>query len=162
MERVVQNRFVTYCEDTPRVLPQSQCGFRSARSTQDCILLSRLISSSAKEMQRNLYKCFVDLTKTYDKVNRDLLWHILKLRGFPPKIIALVWGLMVGSKAYVRVNGILADPFDLECGLKQGSVFAPLLFNIFFGAIIEIFQKKVLEESCGIRLSVSTENGMFF
>ena len=162
LERVIQNRFVTYCEDTPRVLPTSQFGFRSARSTQDCILLSRLISSSAKEMQCNLYKCFVDLSKAYDKVNRDLLWHILKLRGFPPKIIALVRGLMVGSKAYVRVNGILADPFDLECGLKQGSVFAPLLFNIFFGAIIEVFQKKVLEESGGIRLSVSTENGMFF
>ena len=85
-----------------------------------------------------------------------------KTQRVSPKIIALVRGLMVGSKAYVRVNGILADPFDLECGLKQGSVFAPLLFNIFFGAIIEIFQKKVLEESGGIRLSVSTENGMFF
>ena len=162
LERVIQNRFVTYCEDTPRVLPPSQFGFRSARSTQDCILLSRLISSSAKEMQRNLYKCFVDLTKAYDKVNRDLLWHILKLRGFPPKIIALVRGLMVGSKAYVRVNCILADPFDLECGLKQGSVFAPLLFNIFFGAIIEIFQKEVLKNNGGIKLNVSTESGTFF
>ena len=125
-------------------------------------LLRTVFCCSAKEMQCNLYKCFVDLSKAYDKVNRVLLWHILKLRGFPPKIIAVVRGLMVGSKAYVRVNGILADPFDLECGLKQGSVFAPLLFNIFFGAIIEIFQKKVLEESGGIRLSVSTENGMFF
>ena len=55
LERVIQNRFVTYCEDTPRVLPPSQFGFRSARSTQDCILLSRLISSSTKKMQRNLY-----------------------------------------------------------------------------------------------------------
>ena len=154
LERVIQNRFVTYCEDTPRVLPTSQFGFCSARSTQDCILLSRLISSSAMEMQCNLYKYFVDLTKTYDKVTRDLLWHILKLRGFPPEIIALVRGLMVGSKAYVRVNGILADPFDLECGLKQGLVSAPLLFNICFGAIIEIFQKEVLKNNGGIKLKL--------
>ena len=113
-------------------------------------------------MNQVLYKCFVDLTKAYDKVNRDLLWHILELRGFPPKLIAVIRGLMVGSKAYVRVNGILAEPFDLECGLKQGSVFAPLLFNIFFGAIIEIFHKKVLDEDGGVKLNVSRVNAGVF
>jgi hypothetical protein len=31
----------------------------------------------------------------------------------------------------------------LERGSKQGSVFAPLLFNIFFGAVIESTRKRV-------------------
>jgi Reverse transcriptase (RNA-dependent DNA polymerase) len=161
-ERLISNRVINYCEATIGVLPASQFGFRADRSTQDCIFLSRQISSIAKEKQQTLYKCFVDLTKAYDKVNRDLLWHILEIRGFPPKLIAVIRELMVGSKAYVRVNGILADPFELECGLKQGSVFAPLLFNIFFGAIIEIFREKVLVEDGGVKLKVSRNNANIF
>jgi hypothetical protein len=43
----------------------------------------------------------------------------------------------------VRVDGAMSEAFNLERGLKQGSVFAPLLFNIFFGAIIESTRKRV-------------------
>ena len=49
---------------------------------------------------------------------------------------------MIGSKARVNIYGKLSDPFFLECGLKQGSVISPLLFNIFFGAIIEEIEKR--------------------
>ena len=161
LERVIMNRMVVYCEQTPGILPSSQFGFRAGRSTQDCMLMSRMIASSAREMQQLLYKCFIDLTKAYDKVNRDLLWHILKLRGFPPNLIALIKSLLVGSRAYVRVNGILAEPFDLLCGLKQGSVFSALLFNIFFGAIIEIFHDIVAKNGGGVALNVSFEERNF-
>ena len=42
-----------------------------------------------------------------------------------------------GSMARVRLGSNLSTPFELQRGLKQGSVFAPLLFNIFFGAVIK-------------------------
>ena len=161
LERVIQNRMVIYCENTPGILPTSQFGFRAGRSTQDCMFMSRMISSSAREMNLPLYKCFIDLTKAYDKVNRELLWHILKLRGFPPNLIALIKSLLVGSRAFVRVNGILAEPFELLCGLKQGSVFSALLFNIFFGAIIEIFHEIVSKNGGGVALAVSFEEKHF-
>ena len=52
-------------------------------------------------------------------------------------MVGLIKGLHVGAKARVREGGEFSAEFELEMGLKQGSVFAPILFNIFFGAIIK-------------------------
>jgi hypothetical protein len=97
------------------------------------------LSSSSTEKRQPLYKCFVDLTKAYDKVDRNTLWEVLKRRGIPPKLIQLIKSIhyYCGAQAKVRVDGELSEAFNLDRGLKQGSVLAPLLFNIFFGAIMD-------------------------
>jgi hypothetical protein len=109
--------------------------------------VSRVLASSALERGIKLYKCFIDLTKAYDRVDRDTLWLILERYGVPPKLLNLVKNLHVGAKAKVRIKSdsgddIFSDQFELLRGLKQGSVFAPLLFNIFFGAIIRAFRSE--------------------
>ena len=95
-ERLLQNRILRYCEETEDILPDNQFGFRANRSTEDAIFMSRFVASSARDLNVPLYQIYVDLVKTYDKVNRELLWHILKLRGFPPKIIAAIKSLLMG------------------------------------------------------------------
>ena len=131
LERVIQNRLVVYAE-LLNWIPESQCGFRSERGTVDVILVSRYLSSLVVEKGMKLYKCFVDLTKAYDKVDRDILWMVLERRGVPVKLLNLLKGLLVGAVARVRVNGKFSEQFILEMGLKQGSVISPLLFNIFW------------------------------
>jgi hypothetical protein len=159
LERVILNRVIGYCESKATIFPDSQYGFRKNRGTMDNMFISREIAYSARDKGVNLFKCYVDLTKAYDKVNRDLLWKILKLRGFPPNIINLIKGLLVGSMAHLRLDGILHDPFELLRGLKQGSVFSPILFNIFFGAIIEIFRLRVVH--LGVSLDVKLGGNPF-
>jgi hypothetical protein len=72
LERAIQNRLMPYAEAN-KLMSESQHGFRPDRSTVDAIFVLLLLSSSSLEMQRPLYKCFVDLTKAYDKVDRDTL-----------------------------------------------------------------------------------------
>jgi hypothetical protein len=102
-----------------------------------------LLASSAREKSVRLFKCFIDLTKAYDKVNRDILWRILTNIGVPDGLVWLIKGLLVGSRAEIRIKGTIVHGFDLDMGLKQGSVFSPLLFNIFFGCIIKAWQVKL-------------------
>jgi hypothetical protein len=83
-----------------------------------------------------LYKVFVDLTKAYDKVDRNVLWKVLAKLGVPQSFINFIKAFHEGAVAQVRVEGELSDPFDLKVGLKQGSIFSPLLFNIFFGCAV--------------------------
>ena len=142
LERVIQNRLVKYAE-LLNWIPESQCGFRSERGTVDVIFVSRYLSSLVVEKGMKLYKCFVDLTKAYDKVDRDILWMVLERRGVPIKLLNLLKGLLVGAVARVRVNGKFSEQFILERGLKQGSVISPLLFNIFFGAIIQEVMRRL-------------------
>lgn len=143
LEKMIQFRLGGYCERI-KCLPESQNGFRSDRSTVDAMFVSRLLASSAREKVNNLYKCFVDLTKAYDKVNRDILWKVLQRIGVPDKLIGLIKGLLIGSAAQIRIKGAIVADFSLDMGLKQGSVFSPLLFNIFFGAIIDAWQARLL------------------
>ncbi len=56
--------------------------------------------------------------------------------------------------ASVRCNGELLEAFLLHSGLKQGSVFAPLLFNIFFGAIIFEINRRLGDVGIKLRFRV--------
>ena len=134
-ERMIHCRLDEYVERL-NILPESQCGFRRERSTIDMIFCSRRVTEYFREKSRLLFKCFVDLTKAYDKVDRDVLWMVLSALGIPQLLINLIKAFHEGAAAKVRVEGELSDPFDLKVGLKQGSIFSPLLFNIFFGAAI--------------------------
>ena len=57
----------------PRVIPESQCGFRSGRGTVDMIFSVRQLQEKCIEHHVGLYQVFVDLTKAFDTVNRRAL-----------------------------------------------------------------------------------------
>jgi hypothetical protein len=126
-------------------LPESQNGFRVGRgSTVHSIFVSRLISSLCVEKNISCCKAFIDFVKAYDKVNQELHWIIFfARRGVPQKMIQLIKTIHVGSIARVKLDGELSEGFELLCGLKQGSMLSPLLFNIFSGAMIEAINERV-------------------
>ena len=70
--RIILTRLQTLAE---RVYPESQCGFRAERSTIDMIFSLRQLQEKAREKQMPLYVAFIDLTKAFDTVNREALWH---------------------------------------------------------------------------------------
>lgn len=62
-------------------LLDAQCGFRPARGCSDAIFATRRVHEEALKKQRNIYTCYVDLSKPYDSINRALAWRIFELRG---------------------------------------------------------------------------------
>ena len=99
-------------------------------------------------------RCYVDLTKAYDKVNRELLWKILRRLGIPERIVRLLISFHEGAFAQADVEGVLSSPFPLNRGLKQGSVLSPILFNIFFGALIRAFEAACAKEESKSKVSL--------
>ena len=92
------------------------------------------------EMQRtehnSLYLAFVDLTKAFDTVSRDLLWKFLAGPGCPPKFLIILRQLHEGQQGQVTHNGALSGSFPISNGVKQGCVLAPSLFSIFFSIML--------------------------
>ena len=58
--------------------PESQCGFRSGRSTVDRIFSVRQLQDICREQQQPSYLAFIDLTKAFDVVNRTELFKLLE------------------------------------------------------------------------------------
>jgi len=138
---------------------ESQNGFREKRSTVHGIFISRLVTSHVLEKNCAVYKFYADFVKAYDKTVQELEWIILARRGLPPKLVQLIKAFHEGSTAQVRVDGKLLAPFDLKRGLKQGSIYSPVGFNIYFGSLMEIFAKRVV--GLGLKLIFKQGGNIF-
>ena len=66
-----------YCKNI-NILPESQCAFRSNRSTVDMIFTAKLLQQTCREKEIALYLAFLDITKAYDSVDRESMWKILQ------------------------------------------------------------------------------------
>ena len=64
-------------------VPDVQAGFRKGRGTTDQIANIHWIIEKARELQKNIYFCFIDYAKAFDCVNHNKLWKILQEMGIP-------------------------------------------------------------------------------
>ena len=71
----------------------------------------------AKEFQTNIYFCFVDHTNTFDCVQHNKLWKILKEMGIPDHLICLLKNLYPGQETTVRSGHETTDLFQIGKGV---------------------------------------------
>ena len=136
--KIIARHLSEYCERVG-ILPEEQSGFRPNRSTTDMMFVIRRLQELAQKKRIPLYVCFIDLTKAYGSVDRTLLWTVLDRFGVPQNMISVIRQLHDGMRACVRLDDrVCSRWFAVEQGLRQGCVLAPLLFNIFFAAVINV------------------------
>ena len=75
MLKILQARLQQYVN---RELSDVQAGFRKSKGTRDQIANIRWIMEKAREFQKNIYFCFIDYAKAFDRVGHKKLWKILK------------------------------------------------------------------------------------
>ena len=144
--KVVARRLSAFCE-AKGLLPEEQCGFRPNCSTTDMMFVVRRLQEIGRKAGAYLLMCFIDLQKAYDTVDRTLLWQVLTRIGVPPQIIAVIQRFHDGMRACVRPDdGVCSDWFEVEQGLRQGCVLSPLLFSIFFAAVLTVALQRFNEE----------------
>ena len=134
--RIVLDRLSQHI--TPKVVPESQCGFRPNRSTIDMIFSLGQIQEKCLEQDQRLYIVFVNFTKASDTVGRTGLWKLLRKYGCPEKFTSMIESLHSGMKAKVNDGGGTSEAFNVTNGVKQGCVMAPTLFSIFLSAMLDV------------------------
>ena len=70
MLKVLQAKLQQYVN---RELLAVQVGFRKGRGTRDQIANIRWIIKKARELQKNIYFCFIDYAKAFDCVDHNKL-----------------------------------------------------------------------------------------
>lgn len=145
---------------TEDILPETQCGFRKNRSTLDMIFTARQVQEKCREQNKDLYITFIDLTKAFDTVDREILWTILQKFGVPPKFLSILKQFHSGMQASVLVGGLQSSPFPVKVGVKQGCVLAPVIFNLFLSAATLLFHKSIQEEG-GVKIQFRLDGSLF-
>lgn len=110
-------------------LHDAQFGFRAGLSTESAILSLKHAVGYYTARRTPVYACFLDLSKAFDRVHYDLLWDKLGNAGVLGECISLLRFWYANQKNYVRWAGALSDEYKLECGVRQGGLSSPLLFN---------------------------------
>lgn len=108
------------------ILPKAQAGFRP-----NCSTLSHLITVHDLMVYGYKQVVFFDLYKAYDMVDIERLIDKLSKLGQPLVFLNLVRSLYTGGTAKFVVNGNLSKGMIKYCGLMQGALWSPLLFNIY-------------------------------
>ena len=80
MLKILPARLLKYVN---RELPDLPAGFRKSRGTRDQIANIHWIIKKKGEIQKNIYFCFIDYAKTFDCVDYNKLWKILKDWEYP-------------------------------------------------------------------------------
>ena len=74
MLKILQARFQQYRNQE---LPGVQAGFRKDGGTRDQIANICWIIKKERELQKNIWYCFIDYAKAFDCVYHNKLWKIL-------------------------------------------------------------------------------------
>ena len=72
---------------------------QKSQGTRDQIANICQIIKKAKELQKNIYFCFIDYAKAFDCVDHNKLWKILKEVGIPDHLTCLLRNLNAGQEA---------------------------------------------------------------
>ena len=142
------------------MLMQTQCGFRKTRSTTELVSFLRQLLEKSRERHKDLYIAFIDLSKAFDTVNRELLWKYLCKLGVPPKFLSILQQLHDGMQARVLTGELQSEFFKVNVGVKQGCVLDPVLFNILLSAITCLFHS-VMGHEDGVRVEYRLDGSLF-
>ena len=87
------------------MIDDEQGRFRAGRGCVDQIFTLKQISEKAGEKKRRVYVSFIDLEKTYDRVNREVLWQVLKGYDVEGKLLSGIKSMYVNTSVCIIVKG---------------------------------------------------------
>ena len=96
-----------------------------------------MITGKAREFQKNIYFCFIDYAKAFDRVDHNKLWEIVKEMGIPDHLTCLLRNLYEGQEATVRTRHRTTDWFKIGEKVHQGCILSPCLFNLYAEYIMQ-------------------------
>ena len=77
----------------------------------------------------------MDLSKAYECIPHDLLIAKLEAYGFDKTCLHLLRDYLRNRKQRTKIDSSFKDWWDIICGIPQGSILDPLLFNVFINDI---------------------------
>ena len=136
-----------------KVYPQSQSGYRSGRSAGDGIFTLRQLMEKSGEQLKNLYIAFVDFTKAFNMVNREIFFEILGRFGCPVKFIRIL------KKLYTNVHvRLIVKTHNLQDLLS--CKLAPSLYDIYAAVLLWLVYKKI-KHMCSMKARFRYDGDLF-
>ena len=130
LEKALFLQTVKYLEEN-NILHPSHHGFRSGHNT--CTALIEMYDSWIEAIENDEISAtvLIDMSAAFDLVDHKILMDKMKLYGFQNSALNWFKSYLENRSQQVFIDGNLSSPMDLEAGVPQGSILAPLLYILF-------------------------------
>ena len=147
MLKILQARLQQYVNHE---IPDVQAGFRKGRGIRDQIANIHWIIKKAR-VQKNIYFCFIDYAKTFDCVDHNQLWKILKDMVIRDHLTCLLRNLYAGQEATIRTGHETTDWFQIGKEVHQDCILSLCLFNLYAECIMR--NARLDEAQAGVKIA---------
>jgi len=132
---ILNKRLMTFCERINTIAPE-QAGFRAGRSCAEQLFALTEILRLRKSKHLPTVCCFIDISKAYDRIDRELLWLSLRRHGIQGRMLEFLRTVYTSTDSAVCIDGYLTEFFSVSLGVRQGCVLSPSLFLIFINGLV--------------------------
>nr|XP_027209908.1 uncharacterized protein LOC113803337 [Penaeus vannamei] len=128
--KILESILFSRCSDNLRT-SDNQFAYKPNHGTD--LAISLLKNATLEYTRRNtqVYACFLDMSKAFDRVSHAILFRKLLERGVPKYIVPLLRVWYRSQRMSVKWGSSTSSSFTVTCGVKQGSILSPYLFNIY-------------------------------
>ena len=95
----------------------------------------------AKNQQKNLVMCWIDLANAYGSVRHDLIQLALRHYHLPESFISLIKSMYSNLSAMVVSKSWCTESFPLQIGIFQGDPLSVVIFNLVMNLYVEFIQE---------------------
>ncbi len=144
---IINKRITTYLERY-HLIEDEQNGFRGGRSCLDHIYTLYSIIQNRKNQSKDTYVAYIDFTKCFDLIDRNILFYKLTEYGIDGKMYYTLKKMYSNTMSCVNFNNSLTDWFYTLNGCRQGDVTSPTAFSIVINDLI----KELKYTGLGVRI----------
>ena len=129
-EKVIQSRLLKHLHDN-NLINVNQYGFTKGRGTQTALAKLYEIVAISQAEGRGCNVVSRDIKKAFDKVWHDGLKFKMLHGNFPDILLRVLCSFLDNRVGRIKIGNFCGPEFPLLCGVPQGAILSPTLFNFF-------------------------------
>lgn len=136
---------------------EEQFGFMPDKGTRNAVFVLKNIIERTIEMQQDVFLCFLDYKKAFDRVKHIDLLKMLHRVGIDDKDLQLIQNIYFEQSAAICLGDEMSEWINIKKGVRQGCVLSPDLFSLYSEVIL-----REIDDEEGIKVGGVNINNLRF